>query len=96
MTAPKGKFDWVSDEEIIDCPRCLAEGRGNYPISPAVGHCRRCELKSELTQADLELSAHHAASTDPRSVASASEIAKRLWERGVDTRVRRAGQEVKQ
>lgn len=32
----------VKDEDIVDCPRCLAEGRGNYPISPAVGHCRRC------------------------------------------------------
>ena len=38
------EFKNVKPEEIIDCPRCLQEGRGSYPISPAAGSCRRCGL----------------------------------------------------
>ena len=47
--------------------------------------------KSDVSSADVELSACHAASTDPRSVESAAAIARRLWDQGVDTRVRRGG-----
>lgn len=45
--------------------------------------------KSELTPGDIELSARHAATTNPRSTVSAAAIAQRVWERGRDTRVRR-------
>jgi hypothetical protein len=32
---------------VVDCPDCMREGRGNYPVSPAVGHCRRCGYRPE-------------------------------------------------
>ena len=51
---------------------------------------RRVKIeKPDVTSSDLELSAPHAATTDPRSVESAAAIARRLWDQGVDTRVHR-------
>jgi hypothetical protein len=41
----------VSEQEIVDCPRCLGEDRGPYPIAEDVGHCRRCGLTMEEARA---------------------------------------------
>lgn len=42
-----------------------------------------------ITEKDIELSARHAETKDPRSIRSAQIIAEGLWERGIDARVTR-------
>jgi hypothetical protein len=41
--------DWqrVDLASVVDCPDCMREGRGNYPVSPAVGQCRRCGYRRD-------------------------------------------------
>jgi hypothetical protein len=45
--------DWqhVDLASVVDCPDCMREGRGNYPVSPTVGHCWRCGCDYESARA---------------------------------------------
>ena len=43
-----------SFEDIIDCPRCEANGNFTQPLSPGVGYCRRCKLTTQEAKAIIE------------------------------------------